>query len=301
MHISHRHFEAIVDSLRELGELVPLDELVTRHLRGQSTIGLVAFTADDAYASWLDAEPLLVRLKVPLTIFAVNDAIASGGRFWWDRIDEVVAQSPPDRWRRFECDCGLPDVYRRGPLSGEGAGKPLRQWILAERDGRWPAALEPFLAEVEKELACFTPQRSMTEKELAGFLARTGSQLGVHTISHAALPFLRDEELLQEIRQSYGQLRDRFAGALPYLAIPFGLYDARTLRIASEAGMSASLTLQGQALDWPYSVEVGVPRVCVVREQRPGILALKASALPRFGQSGRRQYGSFPDLPSATS
>ena len=300
MHVSHTHLEAIVDSIGA-SRLAPLQDLVTRHLAGRGTAGMVAITADDAYASWLAAEPLLNRMGIPLTIFAVSNALEAGSRFWWDRIEDAAATAPPERWHRFEADCGLPEAYRRGQPTGEGLVRPLRQWVLAEYAGRWPPALEAPLARLEQALGRSTPQRSMTGVELAGFVERTGAQVGVHTVSHAALPFLPDQSILAEVGQGYEDLCAKFRGTLPYLAIPFGLFDARTLRLSAEAGMAVSLTLEGQPLDQPFAADVGVPRLCVVREQGPGKIVLKTSAVARlYGYLQGDAHSHYPDLPSPT-
>jgi peptidoglycan/xylan/chitin deacetylase (PgdA/CDA1 family) len=302
MHVSVEQFEAIVAGVRRLATLVPLQEVVTRYLAGRTTAGLVALTADDAYASWLAAEPFLTRQGIPLTIFAVGDALNSGPRFWWDRIDDAASRARPERWRQLEEDCGLPEAYRRGQPGNEGVTRPLRQWMLAEHAGRWPKALEEHMARLEDELGVRTPQRAMTAVELSGFLGRTGAEVGVHTASHAALPFLPDQEVLAEVGQGYEVLRSRFPDVQPFLAIPFGLFDERTTRLAAAAGITASLTLEGHPLDRPFSAALGIPRFCVVREQGPGMLTLKASAAARLlGRFRRGTSNPYPVLPSPTT
>jgi peptidoglycan/xylan/chitin deacetylase (PgdA/CDA1 family) len=251
MHVPLGLLEAIVGTIRGLGTIVPLRDLVARHLAGRSTRGMLAVTADDGYASWLVAEPFLERQGIPLTVFAVSDALDTGRRFWWDRIEDSASRAHPERWHRFEDECELPLAYRRGQPAAEGPVRPLRQWVLAKHAGRWPAALEEPLARLESELGPRPRQRAMTEAQLSGFLARTGADVGVHTVSHAALPFLPDQEIVAEIRQGYEALRERFRDTLPYLAIPFGLCDARTMRLAGDAGMKVSLTLPGCPLDRP--------------------------------------------------
>jgi peptidoglycan/xylan/chitin deacetylase (PgdA/CDA1 family) len=300
MHVSQQYFESVVDCIGA-GRLVPLETIVDRHLAGRTTAGMVAVTADDAYASWLGAESLLGRLGVPLTLFAVSTALKSGSAFWWDRIEDAAVASTSDRWRQFEDDCGLPESYRRGQPVTEGLVRPLRQWMLAEHAGRWPAALDAHLVQLEGELGRCTPQRSMTESELSGFLSRTGAQVSVHTVSHAALPFLPDSEVIAEVRLGYEMLRERFPSTPPYLAIPFGLFDGRTVRLASEAGMTASLTLEGYPLGRAFGGGLGVPRFCVVREQGAGMLTLKASRLSRIGRLRHPVRTSFPVLPSPTT
>jgi peptidoglycan/xylan/chitin deacetylase (PgdA/CDA1 family) len=302
MHVPAVLLERVVEAVYGLGTIVPLRDIVVRYLEGRSTAGLVALTADDGYASWLGAEPFLRSHSLPLTIFAVSDALTTGRRFWWDRIDESAPRARPERWRRFEEECGVPKTYRLGQPASEGPARPLRQWILAEHAGRWPERLEEPLARLEAELGPTTAQRSMTTSEFSGFLERTGAEVGVHTVSHAALPFLPDAEMAAEIKEGYDALQERFARTLPYLAIPFGLFDARTLRLAGEAGMVASLTLAGCALDRPYTVELGMPRVCVVRQHAPGVLALKASPVAALLGRLRGDAGmSYPVLPSPTT
>lgn len=281
---------------------MPLRELVTRHVSGETTDGLLALTADDAYASWQAAAPYLSREAIPLTVFAVSDALATGSSFWWDRCEELACSASPGRWRQFEDDCGLPEAYRRGQPADGGPMRPLRQWTLAEHAGRWPGALEGPLARLEGELGRRTPQRSMTEAELSAFAAHSGAEIGVHTATHAALPFLSDDEVITDIRRGYDDLRVHFPAVVPYLAIPFGLFDSRTAGLAARAGMTVSLTLEGHPLDRRHAAEMGVPRHCVVREQGPGVLSLKASRLARFlWRSEGDRANPYPVLPSPTS
>jgi hypothetical protein len=116
------------------------------------------------------------------------------------------------------------------------------------------------------------------------------------------LPFLSDDELVGEIAQCYKELRSRFPAVLPYLAVPFGLFDARTLRLAADAGMTASLTLTGVPLCSRFVPKLGMPRLCVVREWTPGILALKLSrAGPLVNRLRDRRFTPYPALPSPTT
>jgi peptidoglycan/xylan/chitin deacetylase (PgdA/CDA1 family) len=302
MHVPLRLLEASVSVIRSLATIVPLREIVSRHVAGRGTAGLVALTADDAYASLLAAEPFLQRSGVPLTVFVVSAALAGGRTFWWDRIDDLFPLASPEQWRRFENECGLPETYRCGQPVDEGPLRPLRQWLLAEHAGRWPDALEEPLFRLEEDLGRRTAQRSMTEAELEGFVARTGIEVGIHTVSHAVLPFLPDDELVREIAHCHNELRARFPEVVPYLAVPFGLADQRTLRLAAEAGVTVSLTLTGVPLRPRFIPELGVPRFCVVRECTPGILALQLSGVAALVNRLRgRRFTPYPALPSPTT
>jgi peptidoglycan/xylan/chitin deacetylase (PgdA/CDA1 family) len=302
MHVSLDWLESFHEILGRLGEVVPLRDIVSRYRSGKSTAGMVALTSDDAYASLLSAEAVLVRRQLPLTVFPVSGSLRSGTRFWWDRLDEAAARTPELRWREFQLECGLPESYRTGPLGKEGPARPLRQWILAGFAGRCPEQVDRSLENLEREIGPGSQQRSMNEQELTQFIGRTGADLGVHTASHPALPFLREDEVVREIQIGYSALASRFPNVLPYLAVPFGLWDARTHSLSTAAGMQAWFTLDGIALPRHFRPERGIPRVCVVRDQTPSRVALKISRLGTILSRIRRGTdGTFPTLPSATS
>src|SRR5712691_7401757 len=114
-HVSLEAFKSYVAVARHLGELVPLGELVRRHQERRSTAGLIAVTFDDAYAALRgDFERFISRESVPIAVFVVTQAAATGATYWWDRVDDAFPRVAPDRWRAFETSCGLPEEYRRG-------------------------------------------------------------------------------------------------------------------------------------------------------------------------------------------
>src|SRR5690554_1139257 len=59
MHLPLEQLAELVRLLRNVGRLVALDEFIERANQRGRTHGLIALTADDAYASWLEAETLI--------------------------------------------------------------------------------------------------------------------------------------------------------------------------------------------------------------------------------------------------
>ncbi len=300
-HVSLEDFESLVRVVRRLGELVCLSELVRRHEQGRSTSGLIAVTFDDAYATLLGRfREFILREGVPIAVFVVTQAAADGAAYWWDRVDDVFPRTTPERWRAFENACGLPEEYRRGQPRHYGPLRPLRQWVLAAYAGRWPARLEPSLQALERQAGCRTRQRSMSFAELAELAAVPGVEVGVHTASHPVLPLLPDPDLRQEVEGAYADLRARLTNVLPILAVPFGLYDERTLRVARAAGMTASLSVAGVNLHGQHQ-EV-LPRYCVTRGETPVRLGLRLLGLRDLvRRTARRPLALYPELPSPTS
>lgn len=301
LHVSVSLLEAVVDAVRQLGEVVPLREMVDRHLAGQSTRGLVALTFDDAYHSVLfHGRSLVERKQVPITTFAVSDALPTGATFWWDRIDALFQKATSAQWEQFLEDVGVPQAFRVGQPEREGPVRPLRQWILSEHRGRWSAGLEAPLLAAESALGVVTHHRSMTADELIEFSKIPGVDVGVHTRTHAVLPLLTDEELCAEVRECHNRLREILENPVPILAIPFGLFDERTVNIARSAGMRASLTLESTTLARATGRDF-VPRFYGGSDLTPLRFAVQASGVPERLRGAGRHGPVFPLLPSATT
>ncbi len=280
---------AAIATIRAFAEIVPLREIVERHRAGRSTSGLVALTFDDAYITLLDLMPS----GVPVTVFVTTAATERGARFWWDRVDDLHARVSAERWRAFEDAIGLPAAYRAGQPAEMGPLRPLRQWILAGYCGRWPERFEAPLADLEREHGFKTVQRAMTWDEIERFAGTGSIDVGVHTITHPVMPLLDAAECEREVAESYRLIRDRMANAIPVLAIPFGLYDARTDGIARRAGMHASLTLANRSLR-SIGPDAPLPRFSMTRGLKRWKLALRL-LVPR------RAPVIYPALPSATT
>lgn len=79
---------------------------------------------------------------------------------------------------------------------------------------------------------------------LLGALERRGIEIGSHSLSHVGLTALSDAELLAELRRSRLELERRLGHRVPWLAYPFGDYDARVERLARQAGYLLAVTTE---------------------------------------------------------
>jgi peptidoglycan/xylan/chitin deacetylase (PgdA/CDA1 family) len=278
IHLTLRELEAAIGAARDVGEIVPAAELVRRHQRGQSTSGLFALTFDDAYKSLELATALLSREQVPITVFAVPDALDEGRRFWWDRLAALLNVLSVDEIDGLCDQYEIPQTFRDKQGTAWGPGRPLRQWVIGRFAARWPAAFEPRMRELEVEKGIAPVDRSMTWEELAAFGAAAPVDIGVHTRSHPALPLLSAEEQLSEISSGHELLKERFPGTVPVLAAPFGLYNRDTVSVTRAAGLHACLSLGARTFD--FAGDTGaLPRFCMMHPESTFRLALRLSGV----------------------
>ena len=135
-------------------------------------------------------------------------------------------------------------------------GAPLRIPELADHVDRFPGELD-----------------TMDWDALRALVER-GVEVGSHTVSHAHLTRLGDDELRRELTESKARLEDELGRPCRYLAYPFGEDDARVHAAAESAGYDAALSLRGDATGLD---RFALPRVDIYRKDTALRFALKAS------------------------
>ena len=216
-HLPLSSFVAQLHALRSTHEIIPLSEAL-HPARVGATMPRAAITFDDAYRGAVNhAVPELVRLGIPATIF-VAPAFIGGRSFWWDALAQRGA-------------AGLDPAVRTHALDTlRGEDDAVRTW--ASETGRELFAVP--------DIAC-----AASVDELTRAAAQTGIALGSHTWGHPNLTRLSPNELDAELIRPLAWLRERVPNVLPWIAYPYGLFDATVARAAHNAGYDAALGISG--------------------------------------------------------
>ncbi|MCP5548719.1 MAG: polysaccharide deacetylase family protein [Akkermansiaceae bacterium] len=100
----------------------------------------------------------------------------------------------------------------------------------------------------------------LSDDEIREMLASGLVELGGHSLTHANLPALGDDEARREIAGCKEQLEATFGVRVPTFCYPFGLFGDREARLCREAGyLGATTTEQGVGMDDPFAL----PRIKV--------------------------------------
>ena len=95
-------------------------------------------------------------------------------------------------------------------------------------------------------------------------LARSGIEIGAHSVTHPELDQLTDERLHDELFSSKKQLEDKLGMEVPGLAYPFGYSNSATRQIAQKAGYSYGYAV-GNKIATPNADLFAIPRLTVKR------------------------------------
>jgi peptidoglycan/xylan/chitin deacetylase (PgdA/CDA1 family) len=75
-------------------------------------------------------------------------------------------------------------------------------------------------------------------------MLRSGHTIGAHTVTHAFLDELDEDEARQEIERSVARVREATGEPARYFSYPRGRVSARAKRLLPEAGIEAAVTTQ---------------------------------------------------------
>lgn len=92
-------------------------------------------------------------------------------------------------------------------------------------------------------------------------MAADGFDIGAHTLSHAHLPDLDDDQLKREIFDSKSKIEDLLGAEVTSFSYPYGEYDDRVLRVCAEAGYKRAVTTRLEVVAGHNPLEI--PRVNV--------------------------------------
>lgn len=231
LHLPLARFGEQMEWLRRHYRVISLAELLASSDRGFPR-GTAVLTFDDAYqGTFQHALPLLESLGLPATIFVVGAAPAAQNGFWWDHPDVVRQRTPglQSRWLN----------------ALQGDGDRIRGELAAP-----PAHPEPSL-------------RAASWDTIRAGVRRGLVAIGVHSMTHRALPALDPQALKHELLASR-EVAARELGVTPTVfAYPYGAWNPTVRDAARDAGYLAALTLDPRPVrrgDDPWALpRINVP------------------------------------------
>ena len=248
---SRVHLDAFASQIEFLVRryvVISLDEMLTRLRSGQLSSKSVAITFDDGYYGVLaHALPVLLKYKVPATVFVVTNHTSNGRPLHFDEI-EIAFRLTKQRSINFDFlglgSRSLESFVSRVNCMRAAKGKlklsPRRLELHAELLKR--LAVDP--AEAFEYARAQEKYRTMSWPEIREWTA-AGMTVGSHTRSHRTLSQLDQADRQQEIRGSLADIH----GALGLDSVPFAYPYGEMEHIGPaapamirEAGYSCALT-----------------------------------------------------------
>ena len=249
-----------MELLSQCFNVIPLCEAVQTAKEGTLPPKAVCITFDDGYRSMHDlALPILKELGLPVTVF-VTSGYMHEGNMWNDNIIDALRYLP--RGTLDLSDIGL-GTYTLGPIQDR---KQVMLDLIQITKYMPPQQRESLNRRLAGLLDNGTHRRQMLTREMVVNLARSGVEIGGHTVTHPILANLDDASARKEIVENKKELEAIIGKPVRLFAYPNGKtgidFDERHVRMVKEAGyMAAFTTTMGAAAkehDW-YQIPRGLP------------------------------------------
>lgn len=244
MYVLDEVFETHMRFLRDLFEIVPLAELLSRWRSGDwdRRARYCAITFDDGWRdNYLYAYPILRRYGIPATIFLPTTFIGTRARFWWDELADVVGC-----WLTRPEEDGLAQLSGRYPWLarlGEQAAEERLDWVVEQFKNVPEREIGEWLEASRLALGRKAPaQRVVVSWQEVEEMSASGISFGSHSCTHRILTRLSREELRQELRDSLDSLGRRPIRSVPVLSYPNGDYSRDVVEEAQRAGYEAAVS-----------------------------------------------------------
>ena len=258
-------FAAQMRALTEIGEILPLADILTRRSGARPAFAVTFDDDDPSHVQY--ALPVLRTLGIPATFFLSGRSLHGLGAYWWTRLQRSIEE------------LGLEETCRR---IGHTARTP-KELARACR-------AEAFVRDLETSAAL--PVMSADDIRT---LADAGMTIGFHTMRHPLLTKLSRTELATALIDGRETLADAVGHDIEYLAYPYGGANVRVAAMAWRLGYRAAFTVGNRPMH-----AAGDPML--VMRWQPGSATpdrLIAEAALRLMLSPRVELESADEIPAA--
>lgn len=255
MTISPRDFEIQIKYLAGHYAPIRLADLWERST-GPGPAGVVV-TFDDGYAdNYHLAFPILKRHGVPAVFFLAVEPIENRTSLWYDRICRSIASC-----RGEALDLSAFGLSEKAVANGRQRAKTAKALVLYAKKNMDRHQTEALIRYLQRHCPNGDACRSeMLTWDQVREMADAGMDFGAHTMTHAILSSLSQEEQRWEIQQSKELIEHRLSRPVHFFSYPNGEpcdYTDETISLLEAAGFHAACTLTPGDTDMshPYALQ----------------------------------------------
>lgn len=141
----------------------------------------------------------------------------------------------------------------------EAIGGKATLYLVSNRHGRdWSILKNP-----EHNSGELRDEEKLTDGDVKAMLSTGRWELGSHTLTHAYLPSIEQEEATHEIAGSKQILEEMFGVPVRSFAYPFGIYGERDVRTVRNAGFETACTTEEGISRVNFQNALELPRIKV--------------------------------------
>lgn len=197
------------------------------------------------------------KLRVTPEAFEKQIAWLKAKQFHFIFASQLFGDEPlPSRAVCLTFDDGYEDnLLAADPvLARHGAVATL--YLVGDRTGGWSSKKKAHHADDELQA-----EPKLSDDQVRSMIASKRWELGGHTLTHANLTTLADDEARAEIAQARQSFQSAFNHPPATFAYPFGLFETKHAQMVRDAGYLGAVTVEPGISPKPYADTMAVKRV----------------------------------------
>jgi peptidoglycan/xylan/chitin deacetylase (PgdA/CDA1 family) len=228
-----KEFEKICSyAARRLMPISPYDKIKTKRRQ-------VIFTFDDAYMDFYKyALPVLSKYKIPSVQHVITNCADTGESFWTQRLNKII-----EAYYNQKVPLTFDDTKYKleSPQNVEQAALNIYSKLLEDsnRDQK--------IDFLEKPVQEFVSYTQMMKWDSLKDAASNNVIIGSHTVSHANLKEISEQEIDQELKESRAKIIQKLGN--PHgqiIAYPNGQWNEKVSKMAQKTGYSMGYTTEAR-------------------------------------------------------
>lgn len=199
-------------------DIISLDD-VGRYLSEKRRY-FVVFTFDDGYRDNLTlALPVFQRYNVPFTVYITTGFSDRTISIWWYQLENILLENEEMsfKWGNQSYEFNCADKEQK-----ESVFNTIRRMIIDTPYVQQRQYVESAFEQYVSDPFLMTEKLAMSWEEVSQLAASPLVTIGAHTLNHAALNQLSEDEVRDECMGSKELLDDKIGKPIQHFSYPFG-------------------------------------------------------------------------------
>lgn len=257
-------FEKSIAHIRENYDIITAEDLLYTNDNRRMRFATISF--DDGYRDNVDyALPVLEKYKIKASFYVVTDCIKNNSPTWNYVVEYLLLHS---KKTSLQIDTAyLPEHLRKSDLKSKQAKRFYAKKIIPE--------LKKLSSEKRKKII-EQLSRKLNDVELPGLmmswkdvekLNKLGHRVGSHTVTHAILGSMKDEQEIEKELLLSGKEIEKRVGHFPSsVSYPIGSYNPTVIKLCKKCGYKLGLTVDQRIYNPKAHGIFEVPRIELYNE-----------------------------------
>lgn len=226
-------------------DVVSLDECYRRLTSGKRVKRFVTFTLDDGYEDNLtQALPVFEKYGAPFSVFLTTGFPDHQIVLWWYHLENLIMNHDS-----IEFEDGNRGFSFRTSTKSEkkDAFWEIRRYIMQSKQEELLPRLQKIFKKDLQGLLDLTKKMALSWDQITELSNHPLATIGSHTVKHMALSELPEKEVLTEIKEAIGIIREKTGKPVAHLAYPYGISSTvgpREFRIAGQCDVKLAFTTE---------------------------------------------------------